>query len=208
MIEIMNSIINKIIFPEFTGLKCNMMPFIQGEPLSIPKNYRTYSEIIKNNFLEKGEIGFLTIDESFVDSGKSQRGFNSKNLKRNVHIEVGRNSGKNSWGGNSWGGNNKTFLEDRTEVLIANNLSGTCRFWNTIDMSFTKNGDLSDYIEKYPENTGILMEAGDLARISIFTPHECINQNFSSKRQFFRIIGKGVTGREDYFTVNPLIDFN
>lgn len=41
--------------------------------------------------------------------------------------------------------------------------------------------------------------------MSIFTPHECIKQTKSGNRQFIRIVGEGVEGREDYFTVNPLI---
>ena len=59
-------IINKIEFPEFTGVKCNMMPFIQGDANSLPDEYKPYANIINENYLEKGEVGFLTIDESFV----------------------------------------------------------------------------------------------------------------------------------------------
>jgi hypothetical protein len=204
-----NLIIGKIIFPEFTGIKCSMMPFIQGDESSLPEIYKPYSEIIKNNFLEKGEIGFLTIHESFVESGKSQRGYNSKGINRNVHIEVGRNNNINRWGsgsGTSWGGKGKTLLDDNTMVLIANSISNTCRLWNTKEMRSTKDGDLSAYIDSYPEHTGILMKAGELAKISIFTPHECINQKQSGVRQFLRIVGKGVTGREDYFTINSLLN--
>jgi len=83
-------IINTIQFPEFTGVKCNMMPFIQGDALSLPDAYKPYAQIINDNYLEKGEIGFLTIHESFVENGKSQRGYNSTGINRNVHIEVGR----------------------------------------------------------------------------------------------------------------------
>jgi hypothetical protein len=201
-------IVQKINFPKFTGIKCNMMPFIQGDSSSLPETYKSYSKIIDEVFLEKGEIGFLTIDESYVEGGKSQRGYNDFGLSRNVHIEVGRHNGQNRWGsggGNSWGGKTNTILQDDTMVLIANNISNTCRVWDAIDKSYTKNGDLSKYIDKYPEHTGIMMKKGDLAKISIFTPHECIPQNKTGKRQFFRIVGKGVTGREEYFTINPLV---
>ena len=92
-------ITNKISFPNFTSIKCNMMPFIQGDPSSLPKEYLTYSDIIKENHLEKGEIGFLTIQESFVEANSSQRGYNSSGINRNVHIEVGRNAKANHWGG-------------------------------------------------------------------------------------------------------------
>lgn len=201
-------ITNTIQFPAMTGIKCNMMPFIQGDSSSLPEIYQPYSKIINENYLEKGEIGFLTIDESFVNAGESQRGYNSKGISRNVHIEVGHVQGLNRWGGgsgNGWGGRVDTLLEDSTMVLIANNISDTCRVWNTFERRFTNDGDLADYITDYPEETGILMKAGEVAKISIFTPHECISQTKPGNRQFFRIVGKGVHGRENYFTINPLV---
>jgi len=197
-----------ITFPTPAGIKCQMMPFIQGDASSIPDAYRTYADIINSNFLEKGEIGYLTIHESFVEAGRSQRGYNGSGIKRNVHVEVGRRSGANRWGSgqSSWGKGNGTLLADTTKVLIANSIGGTCRVWSdVIEMSPTVNGDLSEYIDKYPEDTGHLMDAGELAQISIFTPHECLAQAESGFRQFFRIVGAGVTGREEYFTVNPLM---
>ncbi len=202
-------ITNTIQFPEFTGAKCNMMPFIQGDASSLPDAYKSYSDIINNNYLEKGEIGLLTIHESFVEVGKSQRGYNSTGINRNVHIEVGRYKNKNKWGsgwGNPWGGRFNTMLDDETMVLISNSISETCRVWNAKEMSYTKDGDLGAYIDRYPEETGILLKSGEVARISIFTPHECVNQKHSGHRQFFRIVGKGVVGREDYFTINPLLN--
>lgn len=193
-------------FPQFTGIRCNMMPFIQGYSSSLPQAYQSYAKIVDENYLEKGEVGFLTIHESFVEGGKSQRGYNSVGINRNVHIEVGRHKNQNHWGGgNSWGGNYNTLLDDNTMVLIANSIAGTCRVWDTQEKSYTKDGDLSEYISKYPEHTGRILKAGELAKISIFTPHECVNQQQSGNRQFFRIVGKGVIGREDYFTVNPLV---
>lgn len=216
-------IINQIQFPEFTGIKCNMMPFIQGDKTSLPSIYQSYSDIIQSNYLEKGEIGYLTIEESYVEANSSQRGYGASN--RNVHIEVGRYDSINCWGSptpvyswgkpyeepkpiNSWGNRYKAnvTLEDNTEVLIANNISNTCRVWDAIEKSPTLDGDLSDYLYKYPEHTGQLLQSGELAKISIFTPHECVKQLESGNRQFFRIVGKGVTGREEYFTYNPLFN--
>lgn len=197
-----------ITFPAFTGVSCIMMPFIQGDSSSLPDNMKQYSEIIDNNFLEKGKIGHLTIDERFVEGGNSQRGFNSSGIKRNVHIEVGTNNESNRWGGSggcSWGGRKETLLDDETKILIANSISDTCKIWNNLERRKTDDGDLSEYISDYPEETGVLLKAGELAEISIFSPHECINQQQSSNRQFFRIVGDGVTGREDYFTINPLM---
>jgi hypothetical protein len=167
----MYTIINTIEFPKFTGIKCNMMPFIQGDSNSIPEEYKSYSNIIDTYFLQKGEIGYLSIDEAIVEAGKSQRGFNAIGEHyRNVHIEVGRShSGRWRWGSgtNVWGGSPKTTLEDDTEALIANSISNTCKVWNVLDKTPTLNGDLSEYLEKYPEDSGYLMKQGELAKISI-----------------------------------------
>ena len=38
-------ITNIIEFPKQQGLKCNMMPFIQGDSSSLPKEFKLYSEI-------------------------------------------------------------------------------------------------------------------------------------------------------------------
>jgi hypothetical protein len=208
-LNLYNMIVNKLQFPKFTGIKCNMMPFIQGDSSSLPDTYKPYAKIIDQHFLEKGEIGYLTIDESFVNAGQSQRGYNNTGIDRNVHIEVGHHGDIKCWGGgggSSWGGHGKTILEDTTMVLIANSISDTCRVWDAKEMRYTKDGDLSQYIDMYPEETGLMLKSGEVAKISIFTPHECINQTTPGKRQFMRIVGKGVTGREEYFTINPLME--
>lgn len=194
-------------FPAPTGIKCAMMPFIQGDSSSLPNEYLPYFKIVDEVFLEKGDIGFLTIHESFVSAGESQRGYNSSGISRNVHIEVGRNGDKNRWGGggSSWNGNGETLLADDTMVLISNSISDTCMVWDAKEMSYTKDGDLSEYIERYPQKTGVLLKAGQVAKISIFTPHECLLQKQAGIRQFFRIVGKGVVGRENYFTVNEKV---
>lgn len=200
-------IFNQIEFPEFKGIRCNMMPFIQGDSDSLPKEFRSYADIVDNNYLEKGEIGYLTIDESYVEAGRSQRGYNSEGIDRNVHIEVGHCEEYKCWGPvPTWRGKPNVILDEDTEVLIGNNISDTCRVWDAIERSYTEDGDLSRYIDRYPEHTGILLKKGELAKISIFTPHECIDQKVSGDRQFFRIVGKGVHGKEYYFTRNPILE--
>lgn len=199
-------IVSNIQFPDFTGVKCNMMPFIQGNPDSLPETLSPYRDIIASLYLQKGEVGFLTIDESYVTSGKSQRGYGAS--QRCVHVEVGQAYAKGAmahWGGGYWGGRPNVYVEDTTEVIISNSLDGTCRYWDVVDLSYTVDGDLSEYLDRYPEHTGVMLSAGEVAKIGVFTPHECVPQKHSGNRQFFRIVGSGVRGREPYFTTNPLM---
>lgn len=203
----MVDIIGNMQFPHPMGVKCDMMPFIQGDSKSLPERYQSYASVVDKFFLDKGEIGFLTIHESYVEQGRSQRGYNSSGINRNVHVEVGQREGLYVWGG-YWGRaeDSRVFIHEDTEVLIANSISDTCCVWDTEDMSYTEDGDLGAYIDQYPEDSGYLMKEGEVARISIFTPHECVAQPYPGIRQFFRIVGSTVEGREEHFTVNPLME--
>jgi hypothetical protein len=44
-------------FPQFSGIRCLMMPYIQGDIDSVPDRYSAYFEIIENVFIKKGDIG-------------------------------------------------------------------------------------------------------------------------------------------------------
>lgn len=59
----------KVTFPEFAGVRCLMMPYIQGDAASVPDEYQSYAGILESVFLKKGDIGYLTIDESVALKG-------------------------------------------------------------------------------------------------------------------------------------------
>lgn len=206
--------VGNIIFPKFTGVKCYMMPFIQGRPESLPVGYQSYAEIIEQLVLpgQEGEIGLITIDESFVESGKSQRGYGAG--ERTIHTEACVADGIHRWGGPMWGPYEPSGpsprmivrLEPDLRVLIANSLDNTCMLWNVDVVDTTPDGDLSERAHEFPRETGRMMAAGEVMEIGIFTPHEPIPQPHSGNRQFFRIVGKGVHGRDDYFTRNEVLE--
>ena len=93
----------QITFPEFSGIRCLMMPYIQGDPESVPKTYEPYRGIIESVFLKRGDLGFLTIDESPVVAGMPHRGARAR-FARALHTEAGRDPNKiYCWGGGGWG---------------------------------------------------------------------------------------------------------
>jgi len=70
-------------FPPANGINVNMMPFIMGQPDSIPAAYRQYWPLIKGCNLSRSEeqkVGYLTIQESWVPARQSQR-------RRGLHID-------------------------------------------------------------------------------------------------------------------------
>ena len=194
-------------FPEYTGANCYMMQIIQGRGESVPDEYSTYRGIIDAAVIDgqDGQPGYITINESFVKAGASQRGYGSG--MRAVHTEACLAEGYLTWGpsGPTWGPSTAVHLENDLKVLIANSIDDTCMAWDSDVFDTTPDGDLSDRIDMFPRSSGRMLKAGQLAEIGIFTPHECIQQRVAGNRQFFRIVGNGVSGRNEAFTKNPLL---
>lgn len=204
--------IGQMAFPEFTGARCYMMPFIQGRADSLPAAYASYADVVENFSVpgQDGQIGLITIDESFVEAGRSQRGYGAG--KRTIHTEACLSRQILTWGPQqpSWGsdpsGPDFVRLQNDVRVIIANSIPDTCMVWDVNVFDTTHDGDLSMRADEFPAETGRLMGAGEVMEIGIFTPHEPITQRESGNRQFFRIVGTGVTGREDYFTRNEVLE--
>lgn len=200
-----NMKINTIQFPGFSGLRCLMMPYIQGEPESVPKDCQAYFDIIKSIFVKKGDRGYLTIDESFVEAGKPHRGARAK-YDRALHTEAGRHPDMvYAWGGGGWGSSHRVTLDSDVKVLLANNLDDSCAIWDTECKNTTIDGDIGHLAAQYPYSEATLVKSGEVHEIGILTPHESLPVKNNVFRQFLRIVSSVVHGREPYFTVNPLM---
>jgi hypothetical protein len=192
-------------FPTFTGVRCLMMPYVQGYSASVPDAYSPYKSIIDSVFFEKGKIGFLTIDESPVRAGNPHRGDRAR-YGRALHTEAGQKPGTVTymWGGN-WGGNEEVMLAPDVRILLANNLNESCAVWDVVHEPTSVDGDIGDAADLYPYENATLMKAGEVHDIGILTPHESLPVLQDFDRQFLRIVSSGVHGREAYFTQNPLV---
>jgi hypothetical protein len=192
-------------FPEFTGTRCLMMPYAQGEPSSVPERYAAYSRIVASTFLRRGDIGFLTIDESFVKAGMPHRGARAK-FGRALHTEAGRDPQKiYCWGGGGWGNSHRVTLDRDVKILLANNLDDSCAVWDVEHEDTSLDGDIGDMSASYPYSSATSMKRGEVHEIGIITPHESLPVHADYRRQFLRIVSSGVHGREEYFTRNELM---
>lgn len=190
-------------FPQYSGVRCLMMPYIQGDERSVPDTYAPYWDIIRSVFVKRGDVGFLTIDESPAFAGKPHRGKRSR-YARALHTEAGRNPKDfYQWGGGNWGGGQKVTLDRNVRVLIASNLDNSCAVWDAEHEQTSLDGDIGHEAGKYPYSNGRLLKAGEVCDIGILTPHESLPVARDFNRQFLRIISSGVHGRESYFTENP-----
>ena len=88
--------------------------------------------------------------------------------------------------------------------MIASNVDASCAVWDAEHEDTSEDGDIGHVADLYPYDAAELLKAGEVREIGIFTPHESLPVKRSVQRQFLRIVGAGVHGREDYFTVNPL----
>lgn len=194
-----------ITFPELSGVRCLMMPYIQGEPRSVTDDYAPYRDIIGSVYLNKGDIGFLTIDESTVVAGSPHRGDRAKH-GRALHTEVGRLPGKiYKWGGGGWGKRHFVTLDRDVRILLVNNLDDSCAVWDAEHEDTSNDGDIGHLAHRYPYSEAVFMKSGEVHEIGILTPHESLPVSSTFNRQFLRIISSGVHGREKYFTENPLL---
>ena len=227
-----------VAFPTFSGIRCLMMPYIQGDPDSVPDMYAPYRDIVESVFLKRGDLGFLTIDESLAIEGKPHRGERAR-YARALHTEAGKHPvgriymwgserperwgwgspppspAPNKWGWGAapsykwgWGSASPVTLDRDVRILLANNLDNSCAVWNAEHEDTSLDGDIGHAADDYPYSDAIFLKAGEVHEIGILTPHESLPVRQDCNRQFLRIISSGVHGREEYFTQNPLVALN
>ena len=185
-----------------------MMPYIQGDSNSVPEEYRSYRDVIDSVYVKKGDIGFLTIDESVAVAGTPHRGARAQ-YGRAIHTEAGRDPQKiYCWGGGGWGKKHHVTLERDVKILLANNLDNSCALWGAEHEDTSIDGDIGHVADQYPYSSATFMKAGEVHEIGILTPHESLPVQQDFNRQFLRILSSGVHGREEYFTENPLVSFH
>lgn len=163
-------------FPEYLGIKINMMPYVIGDLESIPSEYRKYRHIVRQCEIdgnEYGKVGYLTIHESIVKPGKSQR-------RPGVHTEKHPKAGP--WGGGNWGGSSGLFM--------VSNIEGSTSIYNTTVEEPGPHGDCEHLVGQLgkPE----LMEANRMYWLTDATPHASLPVKTECKRQFFRMVTSNV----------------
>jgi hypothetical protein len=187
-------------FPDFEPRNINMMPFVMGDPTSIPADLHGYLPMIDACPIgdEKGKIGYLTIDERFVAEGPQRRG--------GVHTEGfgtaswgawGSGSERASWGGwggGSWGAGGGLF--------IANSVDDSCVLYDAHVMDTPFGGAVRD--DQIEDAATLVMPANNLFWLHDRTPHASLpvrNRN----RQFFRLVTSEVSlWFALHSTANPL----
>lgn len=182
----------RVEFPPPMDIQINMMPFIMGNKASIPEEYQQYWPLIEKCILppsEHGKVGYLTIDEGWVQPGQAQR-------RGGLHIEAPGNplhqGGAYTEQRIDWGCGIVRW--DRSTVdgglYMASNVPNSCRVWNAqirdSPSVVGKLGSLEHIRDVLGE--GAPMEAGKLYWLTDTTPHESLPLEEKTYRQYFRLV--------------------
>ncbi len=177
-----------VLFPKFTGINCNMLPFIIGDITSIPEKFRLYAPLIKASKPPQslyGKVGYLTITETEVYIGITQR-------KKGIHLDFGK------------GG----FISPKNEgegIYIANNIEKSCMVWDTLISGSDSSKDGSCEHLRDSLGSGKFLNPNTLYLIHENCPHESLPMVHNTKRQFFRlVIGEIQEWYEEHSTINEL----
>eukprot|EP00927_Polykrikos_kofoidii_P057546 TRINITY_DN51692_c0_g1_i1.p1 TRINITY_DN51692_c0_g1~~TRINITY_DN51692_c0_g1_i1.p1 ORF type:complete len:387 (+),score=29.10 TRINITY_DN51692_c0_g1_i1:50-1210(+) len=194
-------------FPLAAGININMMPFIMGEPNSVPHAYRQYWPLIEACNLtgsEKLKVGYLTIQESLLLVGESQRRGGLHIDSPGAQLSQGGNYEANrvDWGCGIVRGD---FSEVRGGIYMASTVPNSCRVWNVqvADPVVGELGDMEHLRDALGEGT--MMEANKLYWLTDSTPHESLPLSKETYRQYFRLVTSSLTAwYPEHSTANPL----
>jgi hypothetical protein len=180
--------IKAVVFPEFTGVTINMMPFIIGDIKTIPEEVQNYIPLIESCCLPEsltGQVAYLTITETLVKEGETQR-------KKGIHLDFGK-------------GGFAQEKKDGEGIYIANNIEGSCRIWDTrIPTSDVQNNGSCEHLRATLGN-GEFLKQSVMYLIHENCPHESLPMASNTKRQFFRlVVGEIMEWYEEFSTRNRL----
>ena len=209
-----------------------MMPFIVGrnfKECQLPEYLEPYWSLLNTCLIPQinrmipsdlGKVYYLTIQESWVEGGVSQRrpGLHVDSPGRvkikgeDVDDQNLEGEGKSQeYHGHPWGRGCAHSLRDgvyamQGGIYLASSVSDSCRAWNcSVDPDII--GTLGDveYLRGFLPSDGEVLKPGQLYWITDKTPHESLPLKERTYRQFFRLVTADVSlWYKDHSTANPL----
>lgn len=212
----------KVNFPEPNNRNVNMMPFIIGDIHTLPEELKCYYPLIETcpyDDEEIGEVGYLTVHESFVEKDDAQR-------RQGLHIEApGGTIRKPSVVSTGDGGSGSCRFSPSVEhhwgmgvffgcdrywggMYVASNVDDTNRVWDALVHDVPGIVDTHGGCEHLRSllGPGTALQANELIWMTDRTPHEALPQSASGHRQFFRMVTSRVSHWfADHNTPNPKV---
>lgn len=195
MMQFESKIINKgiVTFPNFSGTRIMMMPFLLEAPEATLPEFATHyikllSEMITKNDIKEG-IAYLTIDEAYVKKNTTHR-------RPGVHVDgIDENGLCGGWGGGGWG---------CSGMLQSSTVMG-CKGWNGTFNDFPlANGDCVNLLEQLSSKEETYLIPNNLYQLNSMAVHESIPQTQDGNRQFIRLSNPNNGNWYKGYTENPL----
>lgn len=183
--------IEQVAFPLPSGVSVNMMPIITGDAKSMPDYLHKYLPLINATGLPKGEVSYITVNESQVAPGQYQR-------RPGVHTD---GTAIYCWGG-GWGGGGPAPAPPKDPwegidppkkkkpnkgIYIASS-DGRCQIWDEYRLDSNEHGGLTGP----QQDTGAIMKPEMLYWMTDRTPHESLTSEKTQTRQFFRLVADDI----------------
>lgn len=208
-------------FPQPSDININMMPFVMARSFKesqLERHLQEYwDEIISQCITHKelGKIGYLTIHESYVEKGNSQR-------RPGIHTESpgllllqggkGRLHTTSKFFG--WGhGLVTTRQELQGGIYMVSNVPNSCKVWNCKILppedncspdAVGEHGNI-EHLRSFINAKSEMMQANTMYWITDRTPHEALPLVKQTYRQYVRVVTSQVSyWYEDHSTKNPL----
>ncbi|KAJ3232734.1 hypothetical protein HDU78_006874 [Chytriomyces hyalinus] len=172
----------------------------------LPERLKRYAPIVAECLRrvprEWGKVGYITVHESYVEEGQTQR-------RPGLHIEspgvIAPEAHMHGyhrficWGGGRFGTHVPGDLDEHGMInmhggiFVASNMADTCRVWDCLIEEHGEVaghlGDISHMREAIGGNkAGTSLGAGDICWMTDRTPHESLPQPKAGFRQFFRLV--------------------
>lgn len=158
-------------FPASSGTNVNMMPVVMGDLRTLPTELHGYAPMMRRSPWADGAVVYLTVHESMVRTGTSQR-------RGGVHTE---RTARYAWGGGGWG---------KHEGVWMASTDGACRAWDEdVDQSDV---NLHGGLLRPVRGTECQFNAGRLYSFNDSTPHEALTSDVDHYRQFYRLVGPDI----------------
>jgi hypothetical protein len=186
--------VGDITLPLFSGTRVMMLPFVIGERHSLPDFISHYRWIAHQLFSminpdHLGKVGYLTIDEKIVESGKTHR-------RSGLHVDGGPGRG---WGGGPGG----AWASKASGMLTVSSHTG-CRVWGQeFDGEVGEEGSCEHLVDQL-QSQGTVLGPGEVYWLDGLCVHESLAQSERVNRQFVRLSLPSSEPWYEGYTENPL----
>lgn len=197
--------LSKICFPKPKSINITMMPFIMGDPQSIPMKYREYWQMIKScniPALEYGKVGYLSVMECRIKANATPHAAsictNSRQARGGLFMAFNQENTCKIW---NYPRSSSNITHSSSNPLRTT-YSCSARSPSFVNNSIIDHEDCSHHVDEMGEPT--MMKANHLYWVTNCTPHEVLGLNRTAYHQWFCLIPHICTWYSADYTHNSL----